>query len=166
MDTDRQQQTKRIVKAIGLGIINLCIGLAVISCADSLLTSILAALPATGSLWGEIIVRFSSLSSMSQVVLATIYGIIITLLFYAVVAVMDAMSLPRQQAKAEPTPAGEGAGRDMLEPRKTILDMWRNNYTYKEISELVTLSPGRVANIVTELRKELGIEQVPYHSKS
>ena len=75
----------------------------------------------------------------------------------------------RMNLASVPTPAEVGAGgtdSDLPEPKKTILKMWCEGYTGKEIGETVSLSPGHVANIVTELRKDLGVEQVPYHRKS
>lgn len=62
---------------------------------------------------------------------------------------------------------GEAEAADDLDPtRQTILSMWKEKYTAAEIGREVSLSPGRVANIVTELRKILGEEAVPFHRKS
>jgi hypothetical protein len=46
-----------------------------------------------------------------------------------------------------------------------ILEMWIENYTYKNIGEEVSISPGRISNIITELRKKLGESKVPYHAR-
>ena len=61
--------------------------------------------------------------------------------------------------------AGPAGGEDgnMPEPNRTILTKWHDGYTAKEIGKMVDLSPGTIGNIVTALRKRLGVDKVPYH---
>jgi len=53
----------------------------------------------------------------------------------------------------------------LSERDKNILSMWEDGFTAKEIGEAENLAPGRVRNIITELRKKLGSETVKYHRK-
>lgn len=59
----------------------------------------------------------------------------------------------------------KGGKADLPEPQDTILEMWCAEYTAREIGEAVSLSPGTVRNKITRMRKELGVEAVPYHRK-
>lgn len=53
---------------------------------------------------------------------------------------------------------------ELSERNRVLLKMWRDDYTAKEIALQLSLSEGRVRNILTELRKRLGQERVPYHT--
>lgn len=70
------------------------------------------------------------------------------------------------------TDDGGVAWRDSLsDENKPIVDLWRDSHTAKEIATVVHKSPGRVRNIITDLRKGLaetyGQDQankfIPYH---
>lgn len=52
-----------------------------------------------------------------------------------------------------------------------IIDLWRAGHTAKEIGDHVTLSPGRVRNLITDIRKgiddpKLAEKVVPFHRKT
>lgn len=48
---------------------------------------------------------------------------------------------------------------------QAILDRWNERYTAGEIGDELGLSVGRVRNILTDLRKRVGADRVPYHRK-
>jgi hypothetical protein len=45
-----------------------------------------------------------------------------------------------------------------------VLEYWNEDYTDEDIGGLLVISAGRVRNIISRLRKQLGEEKVPYHS--
>jgi len=48
---------------------------------------------------------------------------------------------------------------------KMIADMWFEGYSAPDIGEAVGLSGGTTRNIVTNLRKQLGVSRIPFHRR-
>ena len=62
---------------------------------------------------------------------------------------------------------GAGLAEDDPDDRDAqILTWWREGWTAPEIGRELSLAAGRVRNILTGLRKKLGVEAVPYHTNS
>ena len=68
-----------------------------------------------------------------------------------------------ESASTEPEPSAQDG---LSKINGQILELWIARYTASEIGDIVKMSPGRVGNIITDLRKRLGKEAVPLHRKS
>lgn len=53
----------------------------------------------------------------------------------------------------------------MSENEKRILKLWKKGFADSNIAGIMGLSPGRIRNIVSDLRKRFGNDVVPFHSK-
>lgn len=53
----------------------------------------------------------------------------------------------------------------LSDQEKKLLKLWEDKYSATEIGEIISLSPGRIHNMITDLRKRLGTDLVPYHKK-